>query len=187
MPRRRLLLLPTVLLAGGVAVTTVLVAMPFLGVRTRNVLILGLDTANWYCIAVFLALVAVIVGMFLAAIRLRGGVLIQILSVLVGLVASGLAVLLFFAGIVGFALSGIGDRTEIPLAHGKSIVVERFSWHHCDVTVLQRDGMFVDTVLGSTFDGMACNSVGSGDYLVNQVGNRVTLTDGTGNVTVTLH
>ena len=186
MARRRLWLLPTLLLAGGAAATTLLAVLPFLGVRTRNVLILGLDTSDWYFVALFAGLAVVIVGLFSAAMRLRGGWR-EGLSLLLGVVAALSTALLVAAGVLYFALSGISERTEIGLADGKSLVVERFSWHHCDVTVFQRDGVFVDTVLGSTLDGMSCGSVGSGDYLVNQVGDRVTLTDGTGNMTVNLH
>lgn len=174
--------LPAALFGAGAAALGIAALVAGWRPTMRPVLIFGLDAMNWYAVAVFAAIAVTLVGMGMAAGRLTARRRTEWVGVLLGIVTFVAVMLAIGAAWWAYAWSGITDRTEIALDNGRSIVVVASFWHHCNLTVLQRDGIFVDTVLGSTLDTLPCH----GDYSVVQRGDEVTLSGGGASMTVTL-
>jgi hypothetical protein len=178
--------LPLALFGGGLAVIGIAVLVGWWRPRMRPVLILGLDSMNWYTLGVFAAIVVALVGLGIAASRLSQRQRMGWIGLLLGALTFAAAIVVAIAALWAWVWSGISDRTEIALDDGRSIVVNARFWHHCDLTVLQRDGIFVDTVLGDAFDQLPCQAFATGDYTVVQRGDQVTLSAGGASLTVTL-
>lgn len=140
--------------------------------RYRQILILGLNASNWAVVAFFIGFVMVLVGTGLAASRLgargRDG-----LALLLGIAVFAGAILTLYAGFLAVALSGVSDRTEVPLADGRSIVVSQNCWHHCGVTVYQRDGIYIDPLPGYATIDDSVDAAAPG--AVTQAGDEVTV------------
>jgi hypothetical protein len=154
------------------------------------VLILGLDNRNWFGVMWIAGLVLVAVGLAIGAARLSRSstpsFATGFATLALVLLTMGLSAFVVVAGLWGLVWSGISERTEIALDDGRSIVVVARFWHHCDLRVLQRDGIYVDTLVGTSFDDTPCNAFQEGSYTVEQRGYIVTLTAEGSSMTVRL-
>ena len=178
--------LPVGLVVAGVVVSIVVGRLPHWWVQVRQFYVLGFTPDDVYYLSLFVGPLVLLVGMSIATARLAASDRTQGAAVLAGIATILGAAFFCWSAFVCFVFSQMDVRTEIALADGESIVVTASSFHHCDVSVRQRDGIFIDTFLGSTFDELPCGAFSKGDYTVEQHGDVVTLRAGGESLTVTL-
>ena len=170
--------LPIGLIVGGLGTVCFVGVLPRWPSQTRLFLVLGLSNSDVYTASFFVGPLVLLVGLAIAAWRLELQPRTRVAGVLVAIVVFAGGAFLAVAGFWCLAFSDIDNRTEIALENGRSIVVTSFFWHHCDINVRERNGIYLGEVIGASFDELPCDAFRDGDYTVEQDGRHVTLRAG---------